>query len=67
VLRQFEKAPPRAGPSLFPSRVFPGYDAGIFFALVALLVTVNAVSAMSGTGQLLLDRLDLIAETAALD
>ncbi|WP_153302108.1 hypothetical protein [Microbacterium foliorum] len=47
--------------------MFPGYDAGIFFALVALLVTVNAVSAMSGSGQLLLDRLDLIAETAALD
>jgi len=50
--------------TLTSRRSLPGV---IFFALVALLVTVNAVSAMSGTGQLLLDRLDLIAETAALD
>lgn len=39
----------------------------LFFALVALLVTANAITAMSGAGQVLLDRLDLIAETAALD
>lgn len=51
--------------TLTPSRrSLPGV---VFFALVVFFVTTNAVTAMSGTGQLLLDRLDLIAETAALD
>ncbi len=50
--------------TLTSRRSLPGV---IFFALVVFFVTTNAVTAMGGTGQLLLDRLDLIAETAALD
>ena len=50
--------------TLTSRRSLPGV---IFFALVAFFVTAIAISAMGGTGQLLLERLDLIAETAALN
>lgn len=50
--------------TLTSRRSVPGV---IFFALVAFFVTANAITAMGGTGQLLLERLDLIAETAALN
>ncbi|MEV4736874.1 MULTISPECIES: hypothetical protein [unclassified Microbacterium] len=39
----------------------------IAFALLAAVLVLNALSTMDGAGQVLLDRLDLIAETAALD
>lgn len=39
----------------------------IAFAVLAALLIVNAVSTMNGAGQVLLDRLDLIAETDLLD
>ncbi|OAN34005.1 hypothetical protein [Microbacterium sp. H83] len=37
----------------------------VFFGLLAVIVTANAVMAMTGAGQLLLDRLDLVAAIAA--
>ncbi|WP_091228472.1 hypothetical protein [Microbacterium sp. 3J1] len=36
----------------------------LFFTLLAALVTLNAIMAMNGAGELLLDRLDLVAATA---
>jgi len=46
------------------TRNIPGI---VFFALLAVVVTANAVMAMGATGQLLLDRLDQLAEIAALN
>ncbi|WP_341955918.1 hypothetical protein [Microbacterium sp. LWH13-1.2] len=45
-------------------RSIPGV---IFFALVAVVVTMYALTVMGSAGELLLDRLDLVAETARLN
>ncbi|KQQ67073.1 hypothetical protein [Microbacterium sp. Leaf320] len=45
-------------------RSIPGV---IFFALIALVVTMYAFTVMEGAGELLLERLDLVAETARLN
>ncbi len=39
----------------------------VLFVLIGFVVIVNAVAAMGSAGELLLSRLDLIAETAALN
>ncbi len=44
-------------------RSIPGV---IFFSLIALIVTIYALTVMESAGELLLDRLDLVAETARL-
>ncbi|MGJ0390033.1 hypothetical protein [Microbacterium sp. CGR1] len=45
-------------------RSLPGV---IFFTLIALVVTMYAFTVMGNAGQVLLDRLDLVAETARLN
>jgi len=50
--------------TLVSRRSIPGV---IVFALIALVVTMYAFTVMGNAGQVLLDRLDLVAETARLN